>query len=86
MLASGLSILVWNAVVRAQDQRVTSTPTSSRISPDFRGGTFLAVNGTRLHVDVQGQGHGPPILFLHAGISDSHMWDEQVRHFVATSQ
>jgi pimeloyl-ACP methyl ester carboxylesterase len=79
VLASGLSILVSNAVVRAQDQPVTATPTSSRISPDFRGSTFLAVNGTRLHVDVQG--HGPPILFLHAGISDSHMWDEQVRRF-----
>ncbi|HSR06180.1 MAG TPA: alpha/beta fold hydrolase [Bryobacteraceae bacterium] len=26
-------------------------------------------------------GHGPPLVFLHAGIADSRMWDGQVKYF-----
>jgi pimeloyl-ACP methyl ester carboxylesterase len=37
------------------------------------------VNGARLHYDVYGQ--GPALVFLHAGLADSRMWDPQVESF-----
>ena len=37
------------------------------------------VNGGRLYYEVSG--HGPPLVFLHAGIADSRMWDGQVKYF-----
>jgi pimeloyl-ACP methyl ester carboxylesterase len=37
------------------------------------------VNSGRLYYEVQG--HGPPLIFLHAGIADSRMWDSQVKYF-----
>jgi len=37
------------------------------------------VNGGRLHYEVYG--HGAPLVFLHAGIADSRMWDRQVNYF-----
>ena len=43
------------------------------------GSGSMSVNGTTLHYEIQGR--GPALVFLHAGIADSGMWDEQVRHF-----
>ena len=40
---------------------------------------YLEVNGARLYYDVTGEGQ--PLVFIHAGIADSRMWDEQVRFF-----
>jgi len=37
------------------------------------------VNGGRLYYEVSG--HGAPLVFLHAGIADSRMWDSQVQYF-----
>jgi pimeloyl-ACP methyl ester carboxylesterase len=37
---------------------------------------YLDVNGGRLYYDVTGE--GVPLVFIHAGIADSRMWDEQV--------
>ena len=42
---------------------------------------FAKVNGTRIHYDVQGE--GTAVTFIHAGIVDLGMWDEQVAVFVA---
>ncbi len=50
--------------VRTDD---TSAPVLSR---------SVDVGGTRMYYEVAGT--GPPILFLHAGIADCRMWDEQV--------
>lgn len=36
---------------------------------------FLTVQGAPLYYEVTGQGQ--PLLFIHAGIADSRMWDEQ---------
>lgn len=40
---------------------------------------FAEVNGAKLYYEVAGSGH--PIVFCHAGIADSRMWDEQVPVF-----
>ena len=40
---------------------------------------YLAVDGVRLHYEVQGEGH--PLVLIHAGIADLRMWDEQVAAF-----
>jgi len=37
------------------------------------------VNGGHFYYEVDG--HGPPLIFLHAGIADSRMWDSQVKYF-----
>lgn len=37
------------------------------------------VKGGRIHYEVYGQ--GPPLVFLHSGIADGRMWDEQVKYF-----
>jgi len=36
---------------------------------------FAEVNGAKLYYEVAGEGH--PIVFTHAGIADSRMWDDQ---------
>jgi pimeloyl-ACP methyl ester carboxylesterase len=36
---------------------------------------FLDVQAASLYYEVAGEGH--PLLLLHAGIADSHMWDDQ---------
>jgi pimeloyl-ACP methyl ester carboxylesterase len=36
---------------------------------------FVAINGANLYVETQGQGQ--PLLLLHAGVTDSRMWDDQ---------
>ncbi|HLH63151.1 MAG TPA: alpha/beta fold hydrolase [Ktedonobacteraceae bacterium] len=40
---------------------------------------FLDVQGASLYYEVTGQGQ--PLLFVHAGIADSRMWDEQIPVF-----
>lgn len=40
---------------------------------------FADVNGARLRYEVAGDGH--PLVFVHAGIADSRMWDEQFAVF-----
>lgn len=37
------------------------------------------VRGTHLYYEVFG--HGAPLVFLHAGLADSRMWDSQVGYF-----
>jgi pimeloyl-ACP methyl ester carboxylesterase len=37
------------------------------------------VNGARIHYEVAGEGE--PLVFVHAGITDSRMWDEQFAAF-----
>jgi pimeloyl-ACP methyl ester carboxylesterase len=37
------------------------------------------VRGTHLYYEVYG--HGAPLVFLHAGLADSRMWDSQVKFF-----
>ncbi|HEU5373820.1 MAG TPA: alpha/beta fold hydrolase [Ktedonobacteraceae bacterium] len=40
---------------------------------------FLEAQGAPLYYEVAGQ--GDPLLLLHAGIADNHMWDEQFPEF-----
>ena len=40
---------------------------------------YADVNGARLYYEVAGEGH--PLVFLHAGIANLHMWDDQFRAF-----
>lgn len=40
---------------------------------------YADVNGAKLYYEVVGEGH--PLVFLHAGIANLHMWDDQVRAF-----
>lgn len=45
---------------------------------------FLDVQGAPLYYEVTGQGQ--PVLFIHAGIADSRMWDEQLPIFAQRYQ
>ncbi len=36
---------------------------------------FLHAEGARLYYEVAGRGH--PLLLIHAGVADHHMWDDQ---------
>jgi len=38
---------------------------------------MIDVGGTKMYCEVSGK--GPPILFLHTGLMDCRMWDDQVR-------
>lgn len=40
---------------------------------------YADVNGAKLAYEVAGEGH--PLVFLHAGIANLHMWDDQFRAF-----
>jgi pimeloyl-ACP methyl ester carboxylesterase len=40
---------------------------------------YLEFNGGKLYYEVTGEGH--PLVFIHAGIADCRMWDEQVAFF-----
>ena len=40
---------------------------------------YADVNGAKLYYEVAGEGH--PLVFLHAGIANLHMWDDQFRAF-----
>ena len=43
---------------------------------------FAEINGANIHYEQVGQGQD--IVFVHAGIADSSMWDEQVTEFSRT--
>lgn len=40
---------------------------------------YADVNGAKLYYEVVGEGH--PLVLLHAGVANLHMWDDQVRAF-----
>ena len=40
---------------------------------------FFGPEGARLYYEVAGEGE--PLLLLHAGVTDSRMWDEQFASF-----
>ncbi len=40
-----------------------------------RQADFAPVNGTRLYYEMEGEGR--PVVFIHAGIADHRMWDDQ---------
>ena len=40
---------------------------------------YADVNGAKLYYEVAGEGR--PLVFLHAGIANMHMWDDQARAF-----
>lgn len=42
-------------------------------------GGSLEVNGTSIHVEAEGTGRG--LVFIHAGVADSRMWDAEVGAF-----
>lgn len=52
---------------------------------NLRASGKAEVNGGRLYYEVYGHGethgHGTPLVFLHAGLADSRMWDRQVNYF-----
>src|SRR5688500_6306256 len=37
---------------------------------------FLETNGARIHYEIDGSGE--PIVFIHAGVANLRMWDDQV--------
>ena len=41
--------------------------------------SYADVNGAKLYYEAAGEGH--PLVFLHAGIANLHMWDDQFRAF-----
>lgn len=43
--------------------------------PALAQGSLLTINGTQLHVTVEGSGR--PVVLLHGGFMDSTMWDAQ---------
>ena len=43
---------------------------------------FAEINGARLYYEMAGD--GPPLILLHAGITDSRMWDAQFDVFART--
>lgn len=45
---------------------------------------FAALNGTELYYEVDGQ--GAPLVFIHAGICDCRMWEQQVSAFAEKYQ
>jgi 3-oxoadipate enol-lactonase len=40
---------------------------------------YADVNGAKLYYEVAGEGH--PLVFLHAGVANLHMWDDQFSVF-----
>lgn len=40
---------------------------------------MAAINGTQMYYEVAGSGH--PLLFVHAGVADHRMWDDQFETF-----
>jgi pimeloyl-ACP methyl ester carboxylesterase len=42
---------------------------------------FASVNGANIDYEIAGEGEA--VVFLHAGIADSRMWDAQFNHFAA---
>jgi alpha/beta hydrolase fold len=54
-------------------------PVSAAPLENLRASGKADVNGGHLYYEVYG--HGAPLVFLHAGIADSRMWDRQVNYF-----
>src|SRR5260370_40226055 len=46
---------------------------------DVRASRRANVNGGSVHYEVYGQ--GTPLVFVHAGLADSRMWDPQINYF-----
>ncbi len=40
---------------------------------------FAPVNGLKMYYEVTGEGE--PLVFVHAGVADHRLWDDQVPHF-----
>lgn len=40
---------------------------------------YADLNGAHIYYEVAGEGY--PLVFIHAGVADRRMWDEQVAHF-----
>jgi pimeloyl-ACP methyl ester carboxylesterase len=55
---------------------------SSGSEREFRGS--IRLNGVELHAEWAGS--GPAILFLHAGVADSRMWDTEFAAFSGSSR
>lgn len=49
----------------------------ARAQAGGRTSGFAEVNGTRLYYETRGR--GPAVVFLHGGLNDSRLWDEQMR-------
>jgi pimeloyl-ACP methyl ester carboxylesterase len=43
--------------------------------------SFLNLNGANLYYEVAGETNKPTLVFIHAGVADRRMWDEQVEFF-----
>lgn len=41
----------------------------------------IPVNGARIYFEAAGNPSAPALLFIHAGVADSRMWDAQIEHF-----
>lgn len=42
---------------------------------------FAEINGAKLYYEVAGQPDGETLVFVHAGVADSRLWDDQVPFF-----
>ena len=51
--------------------------------PDVKTG-FAEINGAKIYYEVAGAGH--PLVFVHAGIADSRMWNDQFQSFAEKHQ
>ncbi len=45
---------------------------------------FAQINGTKIHYELRGE--GTAVTFIHAGINNLHMWDDQMEAFTAVHQ
>ena len=61
-------------VIALPGQTIQSAPLKN-----LRAEGTAKVNGGSLHYEVYGR--GPVLVFLHAGLADSRMWDRQVDYF-----
>lgn len=69
-----LTIILIAALVSASGCASTRKEISAIPTPTRPG--MIDIGGTRMYYEVSGTGQ--PVLFLHAGIADCRMWDEQV--------
>ncbi|HEX2622089.1 MAG TPA: alpha/beta hydrolase [Phototrophicaceae bacterium] len=45
------------------------------------GSGFAEINGAKLYYEVAGNPDGETLVFVHAGVADSRLWDDQVPFF-----
>ena len=74
MIRKHLIALVSSLLVSLQTLTLCAAPLKN-----LKASGKAEVRGTRLYYEVFGQ--GPPLVFLHAGLADSRMWDSQVEYF-----